>query len=60
MFGVLEEVLGLDCISTHGRFLGHRGIALVVVAGVLRRMALIASWTDARRPLESRTIALRF
>jgi len=39
VLGVLVEVLCLDGVSAPSRILRHAGVALIVAAGILRRMA---------------------
>ena len=59
VLGVLVVVLSLDHIAAPRRILRHRGVALIVVAGVLRGVAAVTGRADARRPLVGWSRALR-
>jgi hypothetical protein len=58
MLGMLVTVLGLDDVAAPRRILGHIGVPFVILTCVLDGMAHITKWTDARRPLVGRAIAL--
>ena len=59
VLGVLVAVLGLNDVTASRRILRHRGVALVVVAGVLRRVTPFARSADSRWPLLYRPMAVR-
>ena len=59
VLGVLIEVLGFDDVTAPRCILRHRGVALIVVAGVLSRVAPLTGRADARWPLVGRAMSLR-
>ena len=59
VLGVLVAVLGLNDVTASRRVLSHRGVALVIVAGVLRRVTASAWGANTGWPLLRRSMTLR-
>jgi hypothetical protein len=59
VLGVLVEVLGFHDITLSRSILRHGGVALIVVASVLRRVTALTGGTNARWSLVHQSRALR-